>query len=375
MGLLLCSIIGAVWAVVMVFFWRALHGLRRLEPATGKSINRRLSVVLPARNEERDLASAIGSLLAQEIEGLEVIVVDDHSTDRTGAIAEEFAARDPRVRVLHDPQLPPGWLGKPNAMHHGATLARGGEILFSDADVIHSRGCLAAAIAEKDRNGLEFLTLFPRRILATFWDNVQLPLYYLSFAVFRRPGLEDPKSPRATASGAFLLIEKQALSAIGGWEALRDAVLDDVRLARRLKERGHKVGARLAPECLHVEFFKTGKDAFWGNLRTFVNLGRTRPSLLIGLSTAYSLLFAAPPLVAAAGAITGNLPLAGVGAAVYLLQYGSFWLARDVMRFQPAKLLAFPLVAAPVLTCMLRVLLRPGRTFPWRGRTVKFEER
>ena len=115
-----------------------------------------MSVIIPARNEEQDLAEALASVLSQQDVELEVIVVNDHSSDRTGAIADTLAAADARVTVIHDPELPPGWLGKCNAMQKAVAVASGDMLLFTDADIMHDPRCFVTALAEMERRESRF---------------------------------------------------------------------------------------------------------------------------------------------------------------------------------------------------------------------------
>lgn len=123
-----------------------------------------ISVVVPARNEESDVERGLLSILAQENVDLRVIAVNDHSTDRTGAILESLAAEDHRLTVIHDPPLEPGWFGKCNAMEHGVALATGEYLALCDADVVHSRRSLASALPELQRDDLDFISYIPRLV-------------------------------------------------------------------------------------------------------------------------------------------------------------------------------------------------------------------
>jgi glycosyltransferase involved in cell wall biosynthesis len=134
-----------------------------------------ISVIIPARNEEMDLRQTLHSVLNQEGVRLEVIVINDHSDDRTGAIAEAVAAEDGRVTVIHDPPLKPGWLGKCNALEHGRQLASGDYIILSDADIDHHPRCFSSAMEHFERHDLDLFSLFPLIICESLWENIFLP--------------------------------------------------------------------------------------------------------------------------------------------------------------------------------------------------------
>ena len=208
----------------------------------------KISVIIPARNEEQDIARSIESVLKQEDVNLEVIIANDHSTDRTREIADAIANANPRVRVIHNPELPPGWLGKCNGMQKASALAGGDTLLFTDADIIHEPHTLATALDEVDRLGLDFLSLFPRMDTVSLWENIVVPSFVGGLAILATPGIENPASPEALAAGAFLLVPRPAFHAVGGFEPIRGEMVDDVGLARLLKSRGFRVGFRFAPD-------------------------------------------------------------------------------------------------------------------------------
>ena len=127
-------------------------------------------------------------MLDQQDVDLEIIVVNDHSSDRTGAIADGLAVADPRLRVIHNPELPPGWLGKCNAMQQAAAVATGEMILFTDADIVHSPRCFVTALAEMERRELDFLSLFPLMECVSFWENAILPRSWAAWPISPRRG-------------------------------------------------------------------------------------------------------------------------------------------------------------------------------------------
>ena len=174
--LILCGFAAVASLVVAISFLAGLkHMGWRSRPSDGLTRPIRLSVIVPARNEEQDLAESLGSVLAQDGVELEVIVVNDHSSDRTALIADSFAVADSRVRVIHDPDLPAGWLGKCNAMQKAAALADGEVLLFTDADIVHAPRCFVTGLAEMEAHELDFLSLFPRMRCVSVGENIIVP--------------------------------------------------------------------------------------------------------------------------------------------------------------------------------------------------------
>ncbi len=331
---------------------------------------------MPARNEEEDLGRSIESVLAQEEVELEVIVVNDHSTDRTGAIADAAAGRDGRVRVIHDPELPPGWLGKCNAMQKAAGIATGEMLLFTDGDIIHERRCFATALAEIERRELDFFSLFPRMECISLWENIIVPSLIGGLAILATPGIEDPSSSEALGAGAFLMVRAPVFRAIGGFESVRGEIADDLALARAIKANGYRVGLRLAPEFLHVRLYKGNRHAFWAMTKNILVGLHGRFWLAPAVMLLPILVFWMPIYCAIAGVLEQNAILALAGVAGYVIAYASIWSGRRLFPFHPVKALLFPLVCIPVFCCMSRALyLYVARgEVAWRGRTIRIRQ-
>src|SRR5579864_182200 len=191
-----------------------------------------VSIIIPARNEEASLGSCLESLVAQNGVALEIIVVNDHSTDRTREIANSF----PNVKVMDAPPLPPGWTGKNNAAMTGAAQATGEWLLFTDADTVHLPGSLARALNEAKAGRAALLSCSPEQVVSGFWERAVMPLIFAELAAHYRPSeVSDPTSPAAAANGQYILIRREAYDAIGGHAVVADKILEDVELARAVK--------------------------------------------------------------------------------------------------------------------------------------------
>jgi glycosyltransferase involved in cell wall biosynthesis len=371
--LILCvasALISLVAAAQFVAAVRRSH--RPLAGAMASERPARLSVIIPARDEEQDLAASLRSVLEQEDVELEIIVVNDHSSDRTGAIADELARSDPRLRVLHNPALPPGWLGKVNAMERGAALATGELFLFTDADVVHAPRCFVTAIAELESRELDFLSLFPLMDCVSVGENVILPALVGGLALLATPGIEDPRSPDALAAGAFLMIRAPVWRRIGGFEPIKHEMLDDVALARLVKRHGGRVAFYLAPELLRVRLYKGNRHAFWAMTKNILE-GLHGRFWLAPLVMFLPVLVYWTPLLAAIVAVRDVRPgLLGLAVGTYGLQYATIAAGHRLFRFRPQKALLFPLVVLPVFCCMARALFLYARhgAVHWRGRTI-----
>jgi len=222
-------------------------------PVTETSGKPEVSVIIPARNEEANLGACLESLVSQAGVEFEIIVVNDHSTDRTGEIAVSF----PGVRVIEAGALPQGWTGKNNAVACGAREARGQWLLFTDADTVHLPGSLARALSEAKEHEAEMLSYSPEQIAVTFWEMAILPVVFAELArEFPPAKVSDPASPIAAANGQFILIGRETYDAIGGHAAVAGDILEDVALAGRVKASGRKIRFRYAADAVRTRMYR-----------------------------------------------------------------------------------------------------------------------
>lgn len=226
----------------------------------GTANGMRLSVIVPARNEQDCVGECLRSLVAQQEDGWrlgrewEILLVDDHSTDNTRRIAESI----PGVTIMQAPKLEKGWTGKANAAWAGAQASKGAWLLFTDADTIHEPGSASRAIVEAERHEAAMLSYSPRQIVKGFWQRALMPLVFSELAVTYPPAkVSDPESRLAAANGQFLLVRRDVYFANGGHEAVKDAVLEDVELARAVKRRKQGLRFRYAPEAVAVRMYRT----------------------------------------------------------------------------------------------------------------------
>jgi len=186
-----------------------------------------VSIIIPARNEEANLGSCLESLVGQPGVSFEIIVVDDHSTDRTREIASSL----PGVRVIDAGPLPVGWTGKNNAVAAGARVSRGEWLLFTDADTLHLPGSLVRALSEAQESGTEMLSYSPEQIAITFWEKAVLPVVFAELARQYPPAeVSDPNSTAVAANGQYILVKRSAYDAVGGHAAVASSILEDVAL-------------------------------------------------------------------------------------------------------------------------------------------------
>jgi cellulose synthase/poly-beta-1,6-N-acetylglucosamine synthase-like glycosyltransferase len=203
----------------------------------------RVSIIVPARNEEAHIAPALTTLLKLDYDNYEVIAVNDRSTDRTGEVMNQIAitpeARE-RLKIIHITELPLGWLGKAHAMWTAANQANGDWLLFTDADVLFRPDVLRRALAYAQAESADHLVLFPRMIMKSPGERMMIAFFQTLFVFGHRPWkVADPKTKDHMGVGAFNLIRRRVYDAVGSYQALRFEVLDDMKLGKLVKNTGY----------------------------------------------------------------------------------------------------------------------------------------
>ncbi|MDB4976984.1 MAG: glycosyl transferase [Myxococcaceae bacterium] len=378
--LLLTSLAAVTWPAVAVGALASYRRCRSVVPEQHFDLDARrqprLSVVIPARNEQADIEATVRSVLAQKGVQLEVIVINDHSTDRTGEILNAIAAEDSRLRVLHDPPLKEGWLGKANAMRFGSSFATGDYIVFTDADILHKQGCFAAASQEMEEHQLSLLSLLPMFIWESIWENAAAPAFLLAMTNFLSGPIHDADSDDALAVGAFIMVDAEIYRSLGGHEGVRSEMLDDVMLARHFKSHGQRVAFRVAPQCLSVRLYNSPRAVFYGVIKNCLAVFGENFWLAIPLALTFAvggLSVLAAPFV---GLFLLNPTLLALGLFVYFEVWLAVVLARSYMHTNLFKLAGFvvgvPLLIGAALMATYQAVFY-GSVL-WRGRAIRVTE-
>jgi cellulose synthase/poly-beta-1,6-N-acetylglucosamine synthase-like glycosyltransferase len=326
-----------------MFLWRYRLSLPPAAPMESEALEAAhwplVSILVPARNEEhRVLREALGALLRQDYPRIEVIVVNDRSTDRTLDVLREVARSDPRVRVLDGEEPPPGWRGKPFALHQALAHARGEWIATVDADVIAHPAAVRTALALARERGLDAVSLLPKFEYVSFWDRVVEPqaLNLLRLGMLIAAWRQKARRARAPESrrrwtlhpltlvsayvgdpaftiGAFTLVRRRALEDIGGYTAIRGEVLDETILGLRLKQHGFRVFAVEGASLVRTPARVTLAEIWQAYSRSIcAAVGRRWGVALVGASAILGL--AVFPPIALVGSLVGVAR--GEGAAV-----------------------------------------------------------
>lgn len=293
-------------------------------PAPAAPPGTRVSVLIPARDEEENIGAAIEAALAETDLDLEVVVLDDHSRDRTAAIVAALAERDPRVRLERAPPLPPGWVGKQHACHVLAERARHPVMLFVDADVRLAPGAVSRAAGFLLARDLGLASGFPRQEAGTFAERLLIPLMhvlllgYLPIDLMRRRA--DPSL--GAGCGQLIIVRREAYERAGGHAAIRDSMHDGIKLPRAFRRAGLRTDLFDAADLASCRMYE-GARALWAGFSKNATEGMATPTALPVWTL---LLFGGhvlPWLLLVAALAGGGPPLllaaAGLGVAANLL--------------------------------------------------------
>ncbi|HEY0983130.1 glycosyltransferase [Schlesneria sp.] len=380
---LVAWLIATAWCAVLAVVIKANRNrhkiLRPLPPGTTQANPQRLSVIVPARNEQDCVEVCIRSLLRQDYPDLEVIAVNDRSTDQTATILDRLSREFPdQVRVLHIESLPEGWFGKPHALDRAMALATGKLLLFTDSDCeFLAPSALRTAVSEFESRGLNFFTIGACYTMPSLREQLVVPACSEVVLQWLRPErVEDPDWPDTFANGAFILTDRAAFERLGGWSTVRTKVSEDFELARAYKRAGYRTGLAQALKFYNTRSYGSMRESWdgWSRILAGALTIRQLMTTVLRMSIMTYLPLCAVILGAVHVVRTGDLSYFARGAMpAFLWAY----LCRTGLDFTVYRLIGAPVsvaILAPVgrafaIAASLRAALaRAGivRTY-WRG--------
>ena len=337
-----------------------------------------VSIIVPARNEEQDIEFSLTSMLGLDYDNYEVIVVNDRSTDRTGAIMERVASSslggvNRRLRVIHHCELPPGWLGKTHAMWTAANEATGDWLLFTDADVLFKPDSVRRAVACAEAERADHLVLFPQMIMKRPGEFMMIAFFQTMFVFGHRPWkVADPKSKDHMGVGAFNLIRRSVYEAVGTYAALRMEVLDDMKLGKVVKNAGFAQrnvfggdlislrwarGAKGVVDNLTKNFFAVLSFQWWRTIVSAFGLAFLNLGPFVGLALAHG---------------WERLPYAIALFSMFSIYVGMSWRSRVPAYYFLLHPVSTALFIYTLLLSMFHALWNDG--IIWRGTRYPLEE-
>lgn len=270
LAVVLAGIFG-VWAYFLAYMGKSFRLAPRLEVFEHASEARpKVSVILPARNEEKYVARCLDTLLAQDYPNFEVVAINDGSTDRTGEIIQSYAQKDRRVVYVSTPDKPEGWAGKNWACHNGYQRASGEYLLFTDADTMHAPNVMSLAVAHMLSQDLDALTAVPKLVCKDFWTRITLPglstFLHTRFSPLR---VNDPRHKTGYFFGSFFVITRKTYDAVGTHEGVRQELVEDGALGSEVKAAGFRM--KMVRGEKHIEaVWARDLPTLWHGLRRLV---------------------------------------------------------------------------------------------------------
>ena len=272
---IVAGLILAFWILVFIQTVANLAAVPRLRRESTPRSRPFVSIVVPARNEARTIERSVRAFLAQDYGNFEIVVVNDRSSDGTGDILRGIV--DPKLTVVDGEETPAGWLGKPWAVAQGVKRSRGEVVLIADADLLYAPETLRAAMSELERTGAALIALFPHFELGSLGEQIGMPMVpFFGFCLAPVWRSNASQSPRlAMGAGSGNLIRRDALDSAGGFAALKDAVVDDIALARLVRRNGGVTRVVRADDLIRVRMYHSAREIAQGFTKNiFAPFGR-----------------------------------------------------------------------------------------------------
>ena len=332
-----------------------------------------VSVLIPARNEQDNIGECLESLAGQSYRNYEIIVLDDHSDDNTGAVLEYYRKSLPELRIIRGRPIPEGWNGKPFAMHQLAAEARGEYLLFVDADTRHGPDSISWAVTNAERHGFDLLSGYPGHTNRTFGEKLVVPNMYLNTALFLPLwGLRYIPFPVfSMALGQFMMFRSSSYARSGGYETVKNKITEDVYISRELKRQGYSIGmldARRQVSCRMYSGFSSAVNGIGKNIFDFFEEKLPPVVFLIFFFVLFMII---PPFWAVYLGLEASelFHLVLPGVLFFTLGWGSFLHNRGQDWFLP---LLYPLMFSIIIVVAVKSIMdfKTGKGYRWKGRIL-----
>jgi glycosyltransferase involved in cell wall biosynthesis len=357
-----------IWVVIgieLVIGSRSI-GFLKDAPSSKRQPSPKVSAIIPACNEERNIREALRSVLNQDYENMEFIIINDRSTDQTGAILTRMKSEDSRLTVLQITELPSGWLGKPHALYYGAQHASGEVFLFTDADVIMHPSTVSKAVSYMLDHQLDHLTIASEIRMPGVLLGMFAAAFGIFFSLYARPWkANNPRSPNYVGIGTFNMIQAAAYRAVGTHQAIAMRPDDDMKLGKLVKKNGYKQNILFGRDMIYVEWYSSLRGLINGLMKnTFAGVDYSITAIVAG-SVAQLLLNFWP--FSAVLLTTGSTRIINIVIALTIIL-----LCRDGARFhnyQRWNGIGFPVCTLLFIYIMWRAMMTTiiNNGIDWRG--------
>ncbi len=371
-----------------IFLLKSMMDSFRLTPYLDKfentsKTNPKVSIILPARNEEEFIGKCLDSLIKQDYENYEIIVIDDSSEDKTGKIILEYAKKHPKVIPVSARPKPEGWMGKNWACMEGYAKATGELLLFTDADTRHAKNVISLSVSHLNSFNLDALSAIPKMLTFDFWTNITLPMISTFLHTrFSALNVNNPAKKTGYFFGSFFILKKSTYQEIGMHEGVKQEIIEDGALGKKVKEAGYKM-KMVRAEHLVEAVWARDKSTLWNALkRLMIPLYLQSGKIAIGIFFAIVFLLFVPfPIFA----VSYSFPIEATSAKILcitsaiasvLIYIGAITEVKVGLKLRLAYAVFAPLGSLVVVLGFLSGLLQAKRTssVTWRGRSYSMKD-
>ena len=371
-----------------VFLIKSMSDSFRLTPYLDKFENKnksnpKVSIILPARNEEEYIEKCLDSLIDQDYENYEIIVIDDSSDDRTGEIIAEYAKKESKVIHVTAKPKPDGWMGKNWACMEGYKKTTGGLLLFTDADTKHSRKVISFAAGHLISFDLDALSAIPKMLTFDFWTKITLPMISTFLHTrFSALNVNDPSKKTGYFFGSFFIMKKKTYEEVGMHEGVKQEIIEDGALGKKVKESGYKIKMVRGDHLIEAVWARD-KSTLWNALkRLMVPLYLQSGKIAIGIFFAVVFLLFVPfPTLAASitfpvDSISSKILCIASALTSILIYTGAIIEAKKGLDLGIYHALFAPLGGLVIVLGFLSGLLQAKKTssVTWRGRSYSMKD-
>jgi len=343
----------------------------------------KVSIILPARNEEKFIGKCLDSLIKQDYENYEIIVIDDSSEDSTGEIISEYAKKHPKVIPVYARPKPEGWMGKNWACMEGYRKATGELLLFTDADTNHSKKILSLAVSHLISFDLDALSVIPKMLAFDFWTKITLPMISIFLHTrFSALNVNNPSKKTGYFFGSFFILKKKTYEEVGMHEGVKQEIIEDGALGKKVKDAGYKMKMVRGEHLINAVWARS-KDTLWNALkRLMIPLYLQNEKIAIGIFFAVTFLLFIPFLTFAISVSlsveTTSAKILCITAAIgsILIYIGAIIEAKVGLELRFVHALFAPLGSLVEVLGFLSGILQPKRThaITWKNRKYSMKD-
>lgn len=376
--------VSITWILLIRSMWISFRDSPYLDKFTVKSNQKpKVSIILPARNEEAFIAKCLDSLLDQDYENYEIIAIDDRSEDRTGQIISSFTQKNSKIIHVTAEPKPENWMGKNWACFEGFKKSTGELLLFTDADTKHSRKMISLSVSHLLSENLDALTAIPKMLCLDFWTRITLPMLstflHTRFSALR---VNDPSKKTGYFFGSFFIIRREAYELVGTHEGVKGELVEDGALGKKVKESGFKMKMVRAEHLLEAVWARDLPTLWHALKRLMIPLYLQNKKIAVGIFfVVLFLLFMPFPILAYAISFANSSMSFSVLFVVSVITIGLLYIAAILEAKKGLSLGLVHALLGPIGSFMIVVGFASGilqvksnKALMWRGRTYSMTD-